>query len=295
MAVKKKYTIIILFALLVALYFVFGTAKYNPEKEISNIKQHNIAKTGENLTLVVKDSKVENTQKTIDVFGEVDQNAILVKSSMASTITSVQNEGIYLHKGQPVVNLLNGVTIPMPVDGTLLNIFVNKGENISTGTDLFIAMPTTNQKTKINLELPIAYTNIVKRNMPVSILYENQKYFGNIQYISRYSSQNSGSVQVTVEGKYMNIPHNAVVKCSIMISEHKAHAVPKSAIFLFNEKTSVKIIESDGLVKTINVDVVSEKEDKFYLGGLPENIKIVIRNPLYAKDGEKYEFVTSDI
>ncbi len=288
---KNKYALATLFVIICgAVYFTIGTKTHDAEKEFADFKQQNIAKTGNNITLLVQNSKAELTPKIIQVFGEVDQGAVLVTSPLSSTIQSVQNEGIKLNKGSSVVKFVNGVTIPMPFNGTVLNTFIKDGENINAGRDLFIALPSVHQKTEVNLDLPIAYVNEITKNMNVKILHNSHEFFGKVDHISRFSSKQSGFVEVVVALKAIETPHNAIVKALIEISNHYTHFVPKTALILKDGQTAVKVLDSKNLVHTKVIEIISENTKGFFISGLEQEERIIIRNPFYATDGKQYNF-----
>jgi len=288
---KNKYALGTLVVIICGiLYFTIGTTTHDAEKEFADFKQKNIAKIGNNITLLVQNSKAELTPKIIQVFGEVDQGAVLVTSPISSAVQSVQNEGVKLNKGNSVVRFVNGVTIPIPFNGTVLNIFVKDGENINAGSNLFIALPSVHQKTEVNLDLPIAYVNEITKNMNVKILYNSREFSGKVDHISRFSSKQSGFVKVVVVLKTVETPHNAVVKALIEISKHYTHFVPKTALILKDGQTAVKVLDAKNLVQTKTVEVISENSKGFYISGLEKEERIIIRNPFYATDGKKYNF-----
>lgn len=287
----KKYLIISGIIIAVgAIYFTIGTKKSNPQEDFNAQKQLSVVKTGENITLLVKDSTSQETPKIIELFGEIDQNAITVTASMPSIVKSIKNEGSNLKKGSPVVKFINDVFIPIPFDGKISNTFVKSGQNVNMGEALFIAIPTNSKSTNVNLEMPIAYLPSISKGMKVSISHEDKIFNGNIEYISQYSKQESGWTKVVVSTPRNEITHNAVVKVSIELSTHFAHFVPKTAIFLQNGETFVKTLNDGNAVESNRVEIIQETQDGFYIGGLYDSIRIITKNPSYASDGKTYEF-----
>lgn len=291
----KKYLIISGIIITIgAIYFSIGTRKSDPAKDFNTQKQLAIVKTGENITLLVKNSVSQETPKVVELFGEIDQNAITVTASMPSVVKSIKNEGVNLKKGTPVVQFINDVFIPIPFDGKISNTFVKAGQNVSIGDPLFIAIPTSIKTTNINLEMPIAYLPLISKGMKVSISHNEKKFFGNIEYISQYSKQESGWTKVVVSTPRNEIAHNAVVKVNIELSTHFTHFVPKTAIFLqsngVNGQTFVKVINEQNLVESRQVEVIQETQEGFYIGGLEDSIRIITKNPSYASEGRAYEF-----
>ncbi len=286
----KKYLIISGIIITVgAIYFSIGTKKSDPAKDFNTQKQLSVVKTGENITLLVKNSVSQETPKVVELFGEIDQSAITVTASMSSVVKSIKNEGVNIKKGTPVVQFINDVFIPIPFDGKISNTSVKAGQNVSIGDPLFIAIPTGNKTTNINLEMPIAYLPSISKGMKVGISHNEKTFFGNIEYISQYSKQESGWAKVVVSMPRNEIAHNAVAKVSIELSTHFAHFIPKTAIFLQNAETFVKIINDENLVESKKVDVIQETQEGFYIAGLEDSIRIITKNPSYASDGKTYE------
>ena len=287
----KKYLIISGIIIAVgAIYFTIGTKKSNPQEDFKTQKQLSVVKTGENIVLLVKDSTSQETPKIIELFGEIDQNAITVTASMPSIVKSIKNEGVNLKKGSPVVKFINDVFIPIPFDGKISNTFVKSGQNVNMGEALFIAIPTNSKSTSVNLEMPIAYLPSISKGMKVSVSYNEKTFIGNIEYISQYSKQESGWTKVVVSMPRNEIAHNAVVKVSIELSTHFAHFIPKTAIFLQNAETFVKTLNDGNAVESRKIEVIQETQDGFYIAGLEDSIRIITKNPSYASDGKTYEF-----
>lgn len=288
---KKNIIISAAIAGVIAVFFFIGTLLHNPQKEFAEEQSSNIAKTGQDIVLEVADVMPEEVAKTIDIFGEVDQEAVIINAAMASTVATVRENGVQLKRGGPVISLINGVSIPMPFDGTVSEVFVERGQNVSMGEKLFVAVPSNSKKTKVKLDLPIANTSLVRQGMPVTVLHNDEKFTGTVSGISTYSNKESGSVKVTVNMEKNTIPHNTVVQVMIEISKHKGYFVPKTAVILDADVSSVKIINPNNLVETIPVEVIKENDEGFYIvsPALSENAKIISVNPSYAVDGKQYE------
>lgn len=289
MAAKKYIIVSSAIILLGATYFFIGTKNHNPKQEFANKKQNSLIKTGDNLSLILKNSVSQETPKVVEIFGEIDQNAITVTASMPSVVKSIQSEGSNLKKNQPVVRFINDLTVPMPFNGKIANTFVKNGETISTGQQLFVAIPTS-KFSKINIEMPIAYISSLEKGMSVEIEYNSNKYTGRILHISPYSKQESGWTKVVVEMPYANIPHNAIAKVVIELSRHFAHFIPKTAIFLQDGLTFVKILNDSNKVTSSKVEIIQETQDGFYVAGLEDSARIVVKNPAYAINDMEYQF-----
>ncbi len=287
----KKYLIISgVIVAIGAIYFSIGTKNYDAQKDFEAQKQSAVIKTGEKITLLVKNSTSQEMPKVVELFGEIDQHAITVTASMPSIVKSIRNEGDRLQKNQPVVRFINDVTTPIPFDGKISNTFVKSGQNVNIGDPLFIAIPISAKTTDVNIEMPIAYIPSISKGMNVQVSHENETFLGTIQYISQYSKQESGWAKVTVSTPRNSLAHNTVVKVNIELSTHFTHFVPKTAIFLKDGKTFVKILSDQNLVESTSVEVIQETQDGFFIAGLPDSSRIITNNPSYANDGKTYEF-----
>jgi biotin carboxyl carrier protein len=291
----KKYLIISgIIVSIGAIYFSIGTKNHDAQKDFNTQKQASVIKTGEKITLLVKNSASQETPKVVELFGEIDQHAITVTASMPSIVKSIRNEGDRLEKNQPVVRFINDVTTPIPFDGKISNTFVKSGQNVNVGEPLFIAIPTKGNTTDINIEMPIAYIPSISKGMNVQISHNEKTFHGTIQYISQYSQQESGWTKVVVTAPRNELAHNTVVKVNIELSTHFTHFVPKTAIFLKDGKTFVKILNDQSLVESIAAEVIQETQDGFFIAGLPNSARIIIKNPSYASDGKTYQFTLID-
>ncbi len=290
MAGKKYLIISCVIVAIGAIYFTFGTKNHDPKKDFEAQKKSSSVKTGENITLLVQNSTSTETPKVVEIFGEVDQNAITVTAAMPSVVKLIKNEGVKLKQGTPVVQFINDVFIPIPFDGKISNTFVKSGENVTVGQALFIAIPTSAKSTKVIIEMPIAYLPSIEQGMNVKVSHNERIFSGKIEYISQYSTQESGWTKVVVEMPRTEIAHNTIVKVFIELSTHYAHFVPKTAVFLQNSETFVKILNINNLVEGIKVEIIQETADGFYISGLEDSVRIIIKNPSYASEGKQYKF-----
>ena len=75
---------------------------------------------------------------------------------------------------------------------------------------------------------------------------------GVVNYVSTFSEKESGFVQAVVNTKRVDIPHNAIVRVMIEVSQRYAHFVPKMALMLKDNVVNVKVIDENGIVKGTN-------------------------------------------
>ena len=285
----KKGKYIVLFVLCVVVYFIYGAINNNPKKSFEQLQKGNITKMNNNVVLFVKKSSAELTSEMIEIFGEVDQGAVLVTAPIASTVKSIKKEGVKLNKGVSVIKFINGVTISMPFKGTVTNTFVKNGQNVNLGSDLFVVSPSLLNKTKIKVKLPIIYSDKIRRNMKVKVLYNSMEVLGVVNYVSTFSEKESGFVQAVVNTKRVDIPHNAIVRVMIEVSQRYAHFVPKMALMLKDNVVNVKVIDENGIVKVKSVEIIAENTDGVFVANLNRQETIVVKNPFYAVEGEKYQ------
>mgnify|MGYP007006555580 CR=1 FL=1 len=57
-----------------------------------------------------------------------------------------------------------------------------------------------------------------------------------------------------------------------------------------NGQTFVKVVNEQNLVESKQVEVIQETQEGFYIGGLEDSARIIIKNPSYASEGRAYEF-----
>lgn len=274
------------------IHFIVGTNKYDAKQDFQNLQASNIVKTAENITLLAKVSTAKQHPKFIEIFGIIDQNTITVTASMPSIVKSIVKEGTVLKKGETAVHFINGVIKPIPFDGTVLDTFVKSGDDVKSGDKLFIAVPSKTENTKVGLEVPLSYVKSIKVGVPVNIIHLNHTFHGNIIYVGKSSME--GIVKALVSMPFAPIPHNAVVRVQVQESLHQAHFVPKTAVMLGNQKTTVvKVILEDGTIQEKPVEVIHEDDDNFYITGLNKNTTIITVNPHYAINGKTYNYTTT--
>lgn len=290
MAGKKYIIFTVVLIILGTVYFIYGTKKYDGKKDFEQTKNSNIVKTNEDLTFLIKKSKAQKHSKTIEMFGNVDQDATTVYAPMPSVVQSVVKEGTVLTKNSSVLTFVNGVSKPMPFNGIVLDMFVKKGDDIKAGDKLFIAIPSDKRDTKINIDVPIAYASHVFENEPVIIIYNDEKYSGKISYVGM--SSNNGIIKAVAKADSSSIPHNAVVKVNVEVANYETHFVPKTAVIIFENKTSIKVIKDDNSVQEKIVEIIDENQDGFYISNLNDEERIILRNPYYATNGKKYNYTT---
>ncbi|MFT4967433.1 MAG: biotin carboxyl carrier protein [Candidatus Deianiraeaceae bacterium] len=286
----NKYIILTaLIIFIVGVYFAFGTTTHSPEKDFQQEQASNIISNTQKIKLRVKNSTANLHPETIQVFGKIDQNAITVRSSISSTIKYIKQEGRKLKKGTSVVTFINGVSLPMPFKGTLLNTFAKEGENINSGDKLFIALPSKSHSINIDLDIPIIYTSRIKNGMEVQIDFQSKSYKGEIIFMSKSINEAVGIVKATATMPYKSLPHNTTVKTKIVLQQHLSHYIPKTALILQSNHPSVKII-TNNVVEEKAISIIDENTNGFYITGLNDKEIIITRNPAYAKNGNSYEY-----
>lgn len=295
-AVKKKNIVLTLAIFAVfALYFTVKTLNYDADADFQRLKSLQKALTSQKMAFMVRNSTAQNKAKRVSLFGKIDHNAITLTSSISSVVKSVAKEGVQLKKGDSVISFINGVSRPMPFNGMLLDTFIKKGDDVKIGDKLFIAIPKKIKNMSVNLEVPVSYSGQIKHGSPAIIQYKNKEIKGNIIYISNSSEDNLGVLKAVASTPFQPIPHNTVVKVFIETSQHKVHFVPKTALIIKENKVLVKIVKEDGTVDEAEVEIIEENSQGFFIDGLENKAKIIIRTPFYTKKGKKYQYIEEKI
>jgi multidrug efflux pump subunit AcrA (membrane-fusion protein) len=280
---KIKISIIIL--IIISIWILTGILSGNKAIE-SQTK-----KGGGELTLLAKNLEPSNVYKVVSGYGRIDRGQIIVTSEINSQVIDIKTrEGAKVSKKTKVIELLHGVLVPAPIEGTLDKIDVKIGDTVFAGqTKLFSVISST--KLDAILNISALETRFVKVGQDANIVFENQELKGKVDFVSQASDRqtNTFEVKIKLNQSNVNLFQDETVRIAINTIQKKGVFVPTSAISINNKnELLLTLINGEDLAVKIPVEMLETKKDGVWVAGDFKGLNIVIiRGADFVRDGEK--------
>ncbi|HAF62258.1 MAG TPA: hypothetical protein DCK95_08030 [Anaerolineaceae bacterium] len=178
-------------------------------------------------------------------------------------------------KVQALENTVNSASIIAPFDGVITNIFMNKGETVTSGSEA-IQLDNLN-----NLVIEISVSEVDVKDIHIGqdvvITFDaipNKEYQGKVANISQSGNDSSGIVEFRVSNTVTNpddqIKPGFTAIASILIQNtQNAVLVPNLAIQSINGESVVMVVDEEGKVTPLPVEIESSNESFSILKGSP--------------------------
>jgi multidrug efflux pump subunit AcrA (membrane-fusion protein) len=244
--------------------------------------------------LLVVSTKEEDTYKLVSGYGVVDRGQVAVYSQLNSNVVKVKKaEGSVVKAGEPVIELLNGVLVPSPIEGKLDVINVFAGDLVfASNTKLFSAI--SNSKIDAILRISAGEARLVKAGQTAKIELGESIFEGKVYFVSSASDKTSNTFDVKIKINASNgaLFHGEVVKISIQTEKAKGVFLPTSALSITAEnRLVIKGLKEEGEVLAIPVEILQTKQDGIWVKGDFKQLKfIIIRGADFVNQGEKPQF-----
>ncbi|MDB5513155.1 MAG: hypothetical protein JWR08_2638 [Enterovirga sp.] len=189
-------------------------------------------------------------------------------------------------KGE-VIAPLSGVVVDVPVE---------------IGQALQVMMAGANVAEIIALDPMLAVVEVAERQLPgVQVggkaevrTVTGQTKQGTIRFVSKKASQGTRTYRVDVEVANADsaIPDGVTSEVDLLLAPVPAARVPRSALtFSSQGRLGVRHVGSDGKVAFAPVSVVEDGANQLWLGGLPDNARVIVEGQEFVKEGETVEAV----
>jgi multidrug efflux system membrane fusion protein len=119
---------------------------------------------------------------------------------------------------------------------------------------------------------------------------------GAVRFVSPTASEGTRTYRVDVELDNAGgaIPDGVTAEVEFKAEPVMAARVPRSAlVFSAEGALSLRIVDAEGNVGSVPVQVVEDARDEMWLAGLPAGARVIVQGQDFVKDGQKVEAVAA--
>lgn len=184
-----------------------------------------------------------------------------------------------------------------PFDGVLEELSAEVGDLVGRGFvvngDDSVAMVVEYDPIVIVGQVPQQRRAELVQDLPAAItLFGNQRYEGTIRYVGTVTNPDTRTfrVEVAVPNPEGKIPIGVSAEMRLPAGETMAYDIPPYVLSQDDTgKVGVKIVDDEGIVRFQHVELLGDSENGFWVGGLPERIRLVTVGQNYASPGQSLE------
>ena len=187
--------------------------------------------------------------------------------------------------------------IKAPFDGFIDEIKVSRGDYISAGTSIIGTYTATSPLAAVSFIPQNEIDNFKDAEVAVIYTKDGQEVMAEVSFISKVASPTSRSF--TFEARFENTDEKFQIGESVKISllsktSSLVHKIPKSSLVLDSSgKLAVKVLGNDAIVQSVNVSLVEEDSDSFWISGLDSEADIITLGANLVNEGEKVKVENS--
>ncbi len=191
---------------------------------------------------------------------------------------------------------ISKVEMKAPFDGIISDQFVEEGDYLSVGDDVFSVVDMD----------PIEFAGFISERRIQEIKpgsEANVRFLdgGNIKakvtFIAPTADAQTRTFRVVVqsENKDSQIKEGLTVKLHIPVDKKKAHKISPSILSLNDEgQMGVKVVNDQNVVEFVPVKILADKPDGMYITGPPSPSRFITVGQDFVKEGQKVNPVESD-
>lgn len=187
-------------------------------------------------------------------------------------------------------------TVLSPFDGVVDSVDIELGSAVQPGTKV---------ATVLNLDPILAKGEVserdlgyVKRGDPASVrLVNGREVEGTIRYISRdaTSATRTFRVEVAVPNEDHSVPAGMTAEITLRTAPVAAAILPRSVVTLSNDgDLGIRAVDGDNKVVFFPIDLVDDTPRGLILGGIPEDVRIIVAGQELISDGDTVNPVEAD-
>lgn len=173
---------------------------------------------------------------------------------------------------------------------------------VEVGQALQVMMSGANVAEILALDPMLAVVEVAERQLAgVSVggaaevkLVTGQRVPGKIRFVSKRASQGTRTYRVDVEvsNKDGAIPDGVTCEVDLLLAPVPAARVPRSALtFSSAGELGIRHVRPDGKVAFTPVSIVQDAMNELWVGGLPQNARVIVEGQDFVKEGEAVEAV----
>lgn len=178
--------------------------------------------------------------------------------------------------------------IKAPIDGTLDERGIEVGAYLKVGDKL---------GTVVDLRTILVVGSVTEREVPflavgkpgTAQLITGEKLEGKIRFVSSAADVATRTFRVELEApnEDRRARSGVTAELRLPLDAVKGHRVSPAILTLdANGVIGVKAVVADNKVKFLPVQILSDSADAIWLGGLPENVRLIVVGQEYVADGQ---------
>ncbi len=178
------------------------------------------------------------------------------------------------YKVKSLEQRLKKYVIYAPFNGSLINVKTSEGSMVNPG--MLLGTFISNKNFELSVNIPSKYADFVLINEKISVVINENKYFGRIIRVNKNIDELSQTVGVHIEFSDDRLKDGMYIKTIIPLNiKRKGFSISRSN--LINDKY-VYVAENDNTVGIRNVEVVYYDLNSVIVSGLEDNTNIITSN-----------------
>ena len=186
--------------------------------------------------------------------------------------------------------------IGAPYDGVVDEINVKTNTHLAPFTQ--VGKFLSKEIIKVNFGVPSNQFNDVKNSKSVSLFLNGKKI--SISKLSSLSDiansvTRAYNAEVLTENTDFLLRSGQVIDVEVNTRDFLAHKVSQSTLSINADgHLGVKILNEDNIVEFVQVEIIGEDSDGFWITNLPKSAKIITMGHSYVKSGDKLDPIKKD-
>lgn len=188
---------------------------------------------------------------------------------------------------------LDRMQVTAPFDGIIDDVLVEKGSWAASGRDVAVLL---------KLDPVIARGEVSERDLThIRIggsagvkLISGETVTGTVRYVSREATSQTRTfpVEIAIPNPDSKIPAGMTAEIGLKAASVRAVKLPRSVVTLDPQgNLGVRILNADGKVGFVQIDLIDDTPEGLILGGIPEDARIIVAGQDLVSDGDQVNAV----
>ncbi len=185
--------------------------------------------------------------------------------------------------------------IRAPFDGVVNALNVREGQALQVGSAIAEV---------VALEPMLAVVEIAERELggvkvgdPAAVSIASGKAVqGRVRFVSAVASQETRTYRVDIEldSNGTAVPDGVTSEVTLTLARVRATAVPRSAlVFSARGELGLRTVADDDTVAFSPVKIAEDGQERIWVTGLPDSVRIIVQGQDFVSEGQKVEPVTA--
>lgn len=192
---------------------------------------------------------------------------------------------------------LSNIVIRAPFSGVINDKMVEVGDYVTSGTELFDLVDLDPIKaTGFLTEKQLVKTE--EGSVARAALLDGEIVEGVVSFIASAADPQTRTfkMEMTIPNEDMAIKEGLTAKISIPSKEVQAYKISPSILTLTDDGTvGVKIVDDSNIVQFQPVRLVKDTKDYLWIGGLPDQIRLITVGQEFVVSGQQVDPVTESV